>query len=76
MEPRLQASATEHAFTVETAACLRCAACSSLAPGLIEMQDDGAHVARQPSTAAELAAVTAALLNCPASAIRKAPKAR
>jgi ferredoxin len=51
--------------------CLRCGACSSLAPGLIAMGDTAAVVVRQPATAAEIAATEAALFNCPMHAIRK-----
>jgi hypothetical protein len=51
--------------------CLRCGACSSLAPGIIAMGETIAVVVRQPATAAEVAATEAALFNCPALAIRK-----
>jgi ferredoxin len=51
--------------------CLRCAACSTLAPGIIAMGTTTAVVVRQPVTADELAATEAALFNCPVLAIRK-----
>jgi ferredoxin len=51
--------------------CLRCGACSSLAPGIIAMGATSAVVVRQPATAAEIAAAEAALFNCPMLAIRK-----
>lgn len=51
--------------------CLRCGACSSLAPGIIAMGETSAVVVRQPVTAAEIAATEAALFNCPMLAIRK-----
>jgi ferredoxin len=51
--------------------CLRCGACSSLAPGIIAMGATSAVVVRQPVTAAEIAATEAALFNCPMLAIRK-----
>jgi len=51
--------------------CLRCGACSSLAPGIIAMGKTSAMVVRQPATAAEIAATEAALFNCPMLAIRK-----
>lgn len=51
--------------------CLRCGACSTLAPGIIAMGEDAATIVRQPHTPAELALVDAALFNCPVLAIRK-----
>jgi ferredoxin len=51
--------------------CLRCGACSSLAPGIIAMGATSAVVVRQPATAAEIAATETALFNCPMLAIRK-----
>ena len=54
-----------------TGACLRCGACSSLAPGIIAMGETTAVIVRQPATAAELLAADAALFNCPMLAIRK-----
>jgi ferredoxin len=52
-------------------ACLRCGACSTLAPGIIAMGETIAVVVRQPATAQEIAATEAALFNCPTLAIRK-----
>ena len=51
--------------------CLRCGACSTLAPGLIAMGETTAIVVRQPATAAERTAAEAALFNCPMLAIRR-----
>ena len=51
--------------------CLRCGACSTLAPGIIAMGETIAVVVRQPATAQEIAATEAALFNCPMLAIRK-----
>jgi len=51
--------------------CLRCGACSTLAPGIIAMGETSAVVVRQPATAQEIAATEAALFNCPMLAIRK-----
>jgi ferredoxin len=51
--------------------CLRCGACSTLAPGIIAMGETIAIVVRQPQTAQEIAATEAALFNCPMLAIRK-----
>jgi ferredoxin len=51
--------------------CLRCAACSTLVPGIIAMGETIAVVVRQPATAQEIAATEAALFNCPMFAIRK-----
>ncbi|MEZ4295165.1 MAG: ferredoxin [Polyangiaceae bacterium] len=52
-------------------ACLRCGACSILAPGLIAMGDTMAVIRRQPSTPSEVEAMDAALFNCPVLAIRR-----
>ena len=51
--------------------CLRCGACSTLAPGLIAMGETTAVVVRQPVTASEEKAMDAALFNCPVLAIRR-----
>jgi len=54
-----------------TGDCLRCGACSTLAPGMIAMGETTAIIVRQPATAQEIAATEAALFNCPMLAIRK-----
>jgi len=51
--------------------CLRCGACSSLAPGIIAMGETSAIIVRQPETPEEIAATEAALFNCPMLVIRK-----
>jgi ferredoxin len=51
--------------------CLRCGACSTIAPCIIAMGETTAVVVRQPATAQEIAATEAALFNCPMLAIRK-----
>ncbi len=51
--------------------CLRCGACSTLAPGLVAMAETTAVVVRQPSNDAEKSAIDAALFNCPVLAIRR-----
>lgn len=51
--------------------CLRCGACSTLAPGIIAMGETAAIVVRQPAGAVEIAATEAALFNCPVHAIRR-----
>jgi ferredoxin len=51
--------------------CLRCGACSTLAPGLIAMGETTAVVVRQPASKEETSAVEAALFNCPVLAIRR-----
>jgi ferredoxin len=61
----------ESVYFVATEGCLRCGACSSLAPRTFAMGDEAALVVRQPETAEELAAAEAALFNCPVLAIRK-----
>jgi 4Fe-4S single cluster domain of Ferredoxin I len=58
-------------YSVADAECLRCAACSSLAPGIIAMGEKAAIIVRQPTTAAEVRAIEAALFNCTVLAIRK-----
>jgi ferredoxin len=58
-------------YSIAAAECLRCGACSTLAPGIIAMGEDAAMVVRQPATAAEHAAADAALFNCPVLAIRR-----
>jgi ferredoxin len=64
--------------SVDLASCVRCAACSILAPGVFEVTRKGSRVAREPA-AGERAAVAAAALACPAQAIRideaEAPRA-
>ncbi len=62
---------SEPTYSIAPGECLRCGACSTLAPGIIAMGERAAVVVRQPETAAELAAADAALFNCPVLAIRK-----
>ena len=62
---------TTHSMYSVAGNCLRCGACSTLAPGLIAMAETTAVVVRQPATAAERAAAEAALFNCPMLAIRR-----
>lgn len=56
-------------FDVVESACIRCAGCSTIAPGLFRIGPAAAAVARQPSTETERAAARAATLCCPTSAI-------
>ena len=56
-------------FAVTAARCTGCGACTSLAPGVFVVRERLCHVARQPSEL-ELPSSEAALLNCPAYAIR------
>ena len=58
-------------YSVEPQDCLRCGACSTLAPRTFAMGDEVAMVLRQPETNEETAAADAALFNCPMLAIRK-----
>jgi ferredoxin len=58
-------------FRVDDRACVRCGACSSLAPGVFVMDAAGSRVARQPETDAEHRLAEAALLNCPTAAIKR-----
>ena len=58
-------------YSVEPQDCLRCGACSTLAPRTFAMGEEAAIVLRQPETKEEVAATEAALFNCPMLAIRK-----
>jgi ferredoxin len=62
---------SESTYSIATDECLRCGACSTLAPGIIAMGEHAAMIVRQPASLAELAAADAALFNCPVLAIRK-----
>lgn len=64
-------SATGPVYSVLAEGCVRCAACSTLAPRIFAMGDAAALVLRQPSTKDEVALAEAALFNCPMLAIRK-----
>jgi ferredoxin len=57
------------AVTIDLSACLRCGACAILAPRTFEVTRKGARVIASPS-AADVGAVRAAALVCPAQAIR------
>jgi ferredoxin len=54
---------------VDVGACVRCAACSSLAPQVFAVTRKGTRVVRQPEDARERAACRAAALICPTQAI-------
>jgi ferredoxin len=56
-------------FAVTETRCTGCGACSSLAPGVFVIRERTCSVARQPNEQ-ELSSCEAALLNCPAYAIR------
>ena len=56
-------------MSVDIATCVRCAACSILAPAVFEVTRKGSRVVREPGEA-DRAAVAAAALACPAQAIR------
>ena len=62
---------SESVYSVVSRDCMRCAACSTLAPGIIAMGDKTAVIVRQPVTAQEVTMTEAALFNCPVLAIRK-----
>jgi ferredoxin len=64
-----RASAMNRIFFVEGSRCIRCAACSSLAPEVFAIQHERAVVKRTPR-ASELSLCDAATLNCPTGAIR------
>lgn len=63
--------ATGAVYSVHVEGCVRCAACSTLAPGIFAMGEEAAIVLRQPSTKQDVALAEAALFNCPLLAIRK-----
>lgn len=58
-------------YAIAAAGCLRCGACSTLAPTVFAMGEEAAVVRRQPASADELARAEAALFNCPVLAIRR-----
>ena len=55
---------------VDLAACIRCAACSTLAPRVFEVTKKGTRVLRQPVDDAERALVQVAALVCPTKAVQ------
>ncbi|HTR55075.1 MAG TPA: ferredoxin [Kofleriaceae bacterium] len=55
--------------TVDVRKCVRCAACSILAPSVFEVTRKGTRVIAQPETAGERSACRAAAFACPAQAI-------
>jgi len=55
---------------VDLAACIRCAACATLAPRIFEVTRKGTRVLRQPEGEAERALVQVASLVCPTKAVR------
>jgi ferredoxin len=61
-------------YSVVAEKCFRCAACSTLAPGIFAMGETSVRVLRQPSTPEEVTQAQAALFNCPVSVIRRGPK--
>lgn len=58
-------------ITVDLASCVRCAACSILAPRVFAVTRKGTRVIAEPA-AGDRAAVAAAVLACPMQAIREA----
>lgn len=58
-------------YAVSAADCLRCGACSTLAPALFAMGERAVVLRRQPLTREEHRLAEAALCNCPVLAIRK-----
>ncbi len=57
-------------FGVEESRCIRCAACSTLVPTVFALRETAATVVRQPADDDEHMRTRAALLICPARAIR------
>jgi ferredoxin len=60
------------AYRIDEQRCVRCGACSSLAPTVFAIDAAGSRVAHQPETEAERRLAEAALLNCPTAAIKRA----
>ena len=58
------------ALEVRAEACIRCAACASVAPGLFAVDRGPARLLRMPRTEAERLAARAAALLCPTGAVR------
>lgn len=59
-------------YVIDGAACVRCGACSSLAPTVFAIDAAASRVVRQPETANERKLAEAALLTCPTAAIKRA----
>jgi len=60
-------------FELDSKTCLFCGACASLAPNhfFVDPTQDIARVTQQPQNDEDAAACRAAMINCPASAIRE-----
>lgn len=58
-------------YSVNEQRCIYCGACTSVAPGLIQLGEGRAVIVRQPESATEQSAIEAAFFNCPGSAIRR-----
>ena len=56
-------------YTVDRVRCIRCGACSTVAPHVFSLREGAAMVVRQPETAAERELAMTALLICPSHAI-------
>lgn len=56
-------------FAVNQDDCIRCAACSTIAPGIFRVLESGAHIIRQPASEVEVGQCEAAIANCPTAAI-------
>lgn len=70
-EPRDRSELGGGSYSIDAKDCIRCAACSSLAPGVFVVADDGSRVARQPGTVDEERLAAAALLVCPTAAVKR-----
>jgi ferredoxin len=64
------AASFDKIFTVDIDDCIRCAACSSIAPAIFRVAESGAYVIRQPIDRIELAQCETAVVNCPTSSIK------
>jgi ferredoxin len=60
-------------LAVDLARCVRCAACSTVAPMLFEVTKKGTRVIAQPREGDEAALARAAALICPTHAITGGP---
>ncbi|MEZ4295584.1 MAG: ferredoxin [Polyangiaceae bacterium] len=60
-----------HRYSVIEERCVRCGACSSVAPSIFEMGERGARALRAPGAADEERLAEAARINCPGQAISR-----
>ena len=69
-----QTTSIDIVVTVNQDDCIRCAACSSVAPEIFRVDEAFAYVVRQPVDRLELGQCETAVANCPTSSIKIAPR--